>query len=612
MACPLPPMPRELEERPMRNKRKKTLRGLFLKASYISILLSVLLTSAVSFILLRINIHKYTDAVYNQELSRIRQNSNFLIVKIEAFVNDIAFNSDIQDLLIHYNEGKIAGIIDMRLAVNSYWNSYAGSLGREVSNGAIFALNGDMAGNLEGFSSADIQMSDYDWFERAVDSSGEILWLNSAIDPNNHNSHGFVIPVVKKIRAVGTRIGRDLGYLLIYLDAGIVLDYLAGESHNLTRNIFLIDAEGRVLSSRDGSMTGKRLFGETYQDGGTVQYNNRTWVYYSSPVQRPGWTIVFLADTALLTRETNSVLLVCAFTSVTLLLVFLFVSIRSAKSIVGPIRTVQDGFARLEEGRFDTSVQGNTGIIEVDDMMDHFNRMVRRLENLIFANYESKLREQTLISEVKTTEIEALQLQINPHFLYNTLDSINWMALSAGNEEISRMVLALGNFFRSNMSTTEIFTTIGKDVENVGYFLFIQKVRFDERLDYAFHIEQGLENCKTLRFLLQPLVENSIKHGIASCNRSCRIDIAVYKTGNELCIEVRDNGNGMNTATLEGIRNQWRWIEEAAPGECRVGLINIMKRLNLCYQRQARFFLESTIGTGTLVQVVLPCRRFPQ
>jgi two-component system sensor histidine kinase YesM len=160
------------------------------------------------------------------------------------------------------------------------------------------------------------------------------------------------------------------------------------------------------------------------------------------------------------------------------------------------------------------------------------------------------------------------------------------------------------------MSTSEVFTTLGRDVENVRYFLFIQKARFDDKLDYSLNIDHAVIECKTLRLLLQPLVENSIKHGIDPCDHPCRVEILAYKNEEKLYIEVRDNGYGMDGETLNLIRSQWQRIGRLNPGECRVGLINIMKRLDLCYQGQAGFMLESGIRQGTTVRVILPCENY--
>jgi two-component system sensor histidine kinase YesM len=232
--------------------------------------------------------------------------------------------------------------------------------------------------------------------------------------------------------------------------------------------------------------------------------------------------------------------------------------------------------------------------------------MVDRLKDLIDQNYAAKLREQTLVSAMKESEIKTLQLQMNPHFLYNTLDSINWMALSTGNQDISRVVLALGNFLRSNVSNSEVYTTLGKDLENVNHYLFIQKVRFEEKLEYEFRVEERLSNCRTLRFMLQPLVENAIKYGVENCEHPCTVVITVKRSESGLWFEVWDNGSGMDWEFREKLRNQWNRIETLEKGEVGLGLFNIMKRLSLCYPGKAQFEVDSVPGKGTSVRLYVP------
>ncbi|GHU87574.1 sensor histidine kinase YesM [Spirochaetia bacterium] len=588
---------------------QRNLRSFLIKTSYIPVLLSIVLISGISIALLFSNARKYVVAASRQETQWMAMNGDNIMERLQAFVNGFSYVPDFQRLLQRYNRGEIADINTMWLAMNRFWVAYENSLGSEINNAAVFALNGDMVGSLLGFT-YHRNATEYGWFESLENSGGETLWLDSIIDSSNRRGGRYTITALKKIRAIGSDIGSDLGYLLIYIDSEKLLENIAGSYRRPGCDIFITDQEGIVLAHQDREMIGKRPLDETYRGGAELRFNWRQYIYNSALISRPGWNIICLTDMAFLLKDASLVAFICIFAAVLVLCAFFIIFYKIAGIITKPIRILRESFSILEQGNFNAAAPGRTGITEIDDLNEHFNVMVQRLENLIYQNYESKLREQTLVSEMKEIEIKALQLQMNPHFLYNTLDSINWMALSAGNGEISRIVLALGNFFRSNMSSSEVFTTLGRDVENVRYFLLIQKVRFDDKLDYSFEIEEGLSECQTLRFLLQPLVENSIKHGIDPCDHSCAVVVSAYRAGEELCIDVRDNGCGMDGEALKSIRDQWEHIEELEPGEDRVGLINIMKRLNLCYQDQARFTLESGAGQGTVVQIRLPFLRF--
>ena len=148
-------------------------------------------------------------------------------------------------------------------------------------------------------------------------------------------------------------------------------------------------------------------------------------------------------------------ILICAVISVLLLIGFLLVSLRNAESISRPVRLLEKKCELVAKGRFDIRNE-NSGILEIDRLFTRFKDMAEQLDNLIHKVYEAKIKEQSLIAESRQAQMQALQMQINPHFLYNTLDSINWMALMAGNEEVSEMILALGQLFRSNMNTLSL------------------------------------------------------------------------------------------------------------------------------------------------------------
>jgi two-component system sensor histidine kinase YesM len=531
--------------------------------------------------------------------------SENFVDRLGRFITDFSYTPGFQHLLLEYNQGINKNVNSTWLALNKYWESYESILAWEINNAAVFALNGDMLGSLWGFV-PNVRANDFAWFDVLKRSQGETLWLGGGIDPSNRNSGRYTITVVKKIRAVGTNIGEDLGYLLIYIDSFSLRKLIAGDLEPPYCRIYIVDREFTVLADDNQNYLGTH-FSLTANSSGSVIHHDKNWyLYYNTLIEIPGWTILYFTDMLFLFKDTGVALLIYIITAALALFFFFLVSIYAAGIIARPIKTLQERFSRLESGDFNAAIGEKTGIIEIDELTERFNQMVNRLRNLIDQNYAAKLREQSLISAMRESEIKALQLQMNPHFLYNTLDTINWMALSAGNGDISHIVLALGNFFRSNVSSNEVYTTLEKDLENVYNYLFIQKVRFEEKLEYEFRVEDGLSNCRTLRFTLQPLVENSIKHGLENCGHPCTIIITIKKTGDELWIEVWDNGSGMDMQSQKNLQRQWKQIKTLEKTEAGLGLFNIMKRLSLCYMDRAQFEIEGAPNRGTVIRVCVP------
>ncbi len=263
----------------------------------------------------------------------------------------------------------------------------------------------------------------------------------------------------------------------------------------------------------------------------------------------------------------------------------------------------------VAKGRFDIREE-NSGIQEIDRLFTRFKDMAEQLDNLIHKVYEAKIKEQSLIAESRQAQMQALQMQINPHFIYNTLDSINWMALMAGNEDVSKMILALGQLFRSSMNTSGIYVKVDSAIENVRLYMYLQQVRFEEGLEYQIQVEEELKDAMILKNLIQPLVENSIKHGIEPWNIKGSVHISIKKAGDMVSVAVQDNGHGISQEKLDHLREQWKEIdkeeEESKNGKGSVGLRNIMRRLWLCYGSRASFIISSSKETGTCTLINFP------
>ena len=210
--------------------------------------------------------------------------------------------------------------------------------------------------------------------------------------------------------------------------------------------------------------------------------------------------------------------------------------------------------------------------------------MLDKIMVLIHENYEKQIL-------LKDTQYRALQAQINPHFLYNTLNSINWMIRSGKNEEASEMLISLGDLLRAAFKK-----------ELARHYIDIQKVRYRRRAEFLVEAEGDLEAYHVPRMILQPLVENSINHGVDNSLNKCRILVRVKENVEEqtMTLEVEDDGPGMTEEELEAVRNF-----TMVPKGNGIGLKNIRERLNLIFS-DAVFEITSQPGKGTVVRIEIP------
>ncbi|MBU3110073.1 histidine kinase [Clostridium lacusfryxellense] len=198
-----------------------------------------------------------------------------------------------------------------------------------------------------------------------------------------------------------------------------------------------------------------------------------------------------------------------------------------------------------------------------------------------------------------------LQQQINPHFLYNTLDIIKWMAYKKGAEDICGMITALGNFFRGSVSTGTELITFAEEIEHLKSYIYIHEIRCRGRSEILLEIDAELKNCKTVKLILQPIVENSIKHGIDNIRHKGIITVQGRIVDGSVNIEISDNGIGMSQEKLKLLMQN---LEKDTFDSSRksIGLSNVYRRIKLCFKDEATFLIDSRENVGTSVKISFP------
>lgn len=275
-------------------------------------------------------------------------------------------------------------------------------------------------------------------------------------------------------------------------------------------------------------------------------------------------------------------------------------SLLFTRSIVRPIGTLRKLMKRAEAGDLSVRFQG-ASFDEVGHLGHSFNNMIveiRKLIELVYVEQKSK----------RDAELRAMQAQIKPHFLYNTLDTIQWMAQERGAEDVAVMIIALTNLFRIGLSKGKETITVKEEIEHIQSYLFIQKARYESKLNYDIHVDADVSRLSVIKLTLQPLVENAIYHGIKARRGEGHVRIEVKLCDGKLHLCVADNGAGIAPYRLSQL--QARLSGEAAgektPG---FGLFNVHERIRLLYGEPYGVKLSSTPGVGTKVEVWYPYER---
>ena len=302
------------------------------------------------------------------------------------------------------------------------------------------------------------------------------------------------------------------------------------------------------------------------------------------------WRVIAYQPQKMLAREVQTLVLlilgiiaICIITSVVASMAF-------SRFVVRDIKRLRDNMQAVEEGNMELMVTSEAGD-EVGSLIRGFGSMLGEINRLIHEVYESKLTQ-------RKSEMTALQAQINPHFLYNSLSLINWKALEAGQQDISKITLALSSFYRTSLNRGKNVLTIEKEIENMKSYLAIQICMHDNDFDVIMDIDETILPYQTLNLLLQPLVENAIDHGIDLKEEGRGyIKIIGRKDDKNIYLTVEDNGVGIEPEILSSI------LEFKTKG---YGVRNVNQRIRLYYGEEYCLKIESEAGKGTKCTINIP------
>jgi two-component system sensor histidine kinase YesM len=275
----------------------------------------------------------------------------------------------------------------------------------------------------------------------------------------------------------------------------------------------------------------------------------------------------------------------------------IFVSRKLASYELAPIVKMNTYVDFVKEGDFSRSLY-TIRHDEIGELTDNIRQMATRINTLI-----NTIKEEQ--AQLRLHEYEVLQAQINPHFLYNTLDSINWLACKGDVKKTTEMISSVSTFFRIGLSNGENIIPLCDEIEHVRSYLTVEKIRFPDKFNYFIFQNQSLSKCFVPKLILQPVVENAIAHGIRPSDTMCMIMIHIEEDDNTICIQVVDNGVGMEISKLHEIQAVLANGQSEKNTDC-YGLSNINDRIHILAGREYGLSIASERNNGTSVRIILP------
>lgn len=396
-----------------------------------------------------------------------------------------------------------------------------------------------------------------------------------------------------------------VGSCMFVMKAEALTGNLHASDHS-RQEILVINQQGRVIASNTELLPGSTLPGayQAYLDGGTDelrQVQDKEYIAVSQAIVPAGWTVLCVEPRETVFSELTSIKYTTYALLFGMLLVVSAVYIIQEISLTNTLRRFISHINAISEGEKVGPLRLQY-TAEFSQLAGAFNHMMSQLSELNAKNleYHEKILLQDL--ENKQSRLLALQSQINPHFLYNTLECINSAGAVCGSREVEEMTTALASIFRYAIKGDNT-VALRDELASLQDYLTIQQIRFPGRFTVQYDIPAELKGLSMLKLLLQPVVENSISHGFKNRKPPCVIQIKAELDANKLRITIRDNGAGIPETELKRLRES---LEQQGRQTSSIGLMNIQRRIRLYYGDAYTLEVDSAEGRGTAVTLLLP------
>ena len=439
------------------------------------------------------------------------------------------------------------------------------------------------------------------WYADAVGKYDHYNLTSSHVQNVISGERPWVITLSRGIRNY-TGEGDSDGVVFIDLNYSAISELCTQNSVGAKGYVFILDQNGNIVYHPQQ----QQLYNELQTENISLIMNAKTDVvtagkgddekiYDLSHSETTGWTIVGCMNMSELLKNSRKARSIYVLVALGLIAIALVISSEIARNITFPIQKLRDSMKRVQKGDFSAAEIEVYSDNEIGSLTRSFNVMTHKIQDLMAQNIQEQEQKRKI-------ELKALQSQINPHFLYNTLDSIIWMAEGKKNEEVVLMTASLARLLRQSISIENELVTIGQEIEYVRSYLTIQKMRYKDKLEFEINVDPRITHAQIIRLVLQPIVENAIYHGLKYKESKGMLKVHGYELGERIIIDITDDGVGMDEETLKHIYDKHK-VNYHSNG---VGVYNVQQRLVLYYGKEYGIIYHSEKGKGTTATVVIP------
>ena len=397
-------------------------------------------------------------------------------------------------------------------------------------------------------------------------------------------------------------MGENLGKEVLCVNRDILLELMDDLKLYENGKAFLIDSDGVVVATADGEMEGKQLtkyskyITEDENFYRNEKLDNESYsIFCSKPISN-GWRLLLVLPRSEYIKDVYDLRLITFIIMAVILFAGVIMMNIVTKKNTRSIRELSDAMEKFGQGDFDINCNIESSD-EIGKLSQRFNSMVDAINSLVNSVYEQKVM-------LQKAQMKSLEMQINPHFLYNTLDTINWMARAQHADDVGNMAASLGNMMRYSLSR-QSFVRLRDEVKILKDFLYIQNFRYGDRMSSFIEIDEELLDYSIPKLIVQPILENAVVHGIEEKIDSGTVSVTAWlepgEEGDDLYISVEDDGVGMTEENILQILQEDESIKKK--GHTSIGIVNVNKRIQMIYGKNYGLMIQSALGAGTKMTI---------
>ncbi len=548
------------------------------------------------------NVVKESNTRYTtQIISQINTNLDYYLEYMDNVANLASINPQVREFM----SGDLTSseLSEVKNSLFSYFSVIFKSR-KDIRNIVLINADGDVLLGQEDMvinPHSDYQNSE--WFKNAVAAKGGTVFTTSHVQNIVYNQYPWVVSLSRAIYDYSQN--KLLGIVLIDLNYDVITDLCKSVDMGRRGYLYILDNDGDMVYHPAISLIYSGISTELKDEILQSEQNTlvtgegsekKIYTIFQMPTTK--WKIVAVSYENEILKDKELIRATFILMGILFALVATALSIFFSLKLTRPLSRLEKNMKKVKEGNFDIHIPIESND-ETGRLSETFNSMVDKIKQLMQDSINDQKQKRLL-------ELKALQSQINPHFLYNTLDSIIWMAESGESDDVVEMTSALSKLFRTSISKGDEMISFREELENISSYLTIQQIRYKDRLNHSIEVSDELKQYKVLKLILQPLVENAIYHGIKQMQTPGEIRIKAYKDGENLVVEISDNGVGMDPEVLERILTDNPIKSESSRKSSGIGTTNVNSRIKLAFGEQYGLCYQSTLGQGTTVVVTLP------